>query len=361
MKILHIVGNEIEPSNGIGKLIPEMIEKVNLYSDILDCSMLCLNGDYTSKEFKVFSEEDVSDSLFDSYDVFVFHGVYFLKYIGLYKKILSLGKVYLVKPHSSLIYQAQKKSLIKKVIANSIFFKSFIKNAAAVIFTNEDEASNSVCWNKRVIFEGNGITSTQIDTVYQDKPISSKPYKFVYLARIDSSHKGTDILLDALFVLKNSKGIVDLDFTFYGKGDVQEELLLQKRISELNFASVSFKGPIYGDEKIKMLNSKDVFVLTSRYEGFPMAVLEALDCGLPCLVTQGVNMSKIIGKYNVGWECQTNVNDVAELLLEVINTEPLHLRDMSIAARQFVADNHSWPSLVKQTEAMFLGVNERTT
>ncbi|WP_315973168.1 glycosyltransferase [Shewanella seohaensis] len=251
--------------------------------------------------------------------------------------------------------------MIKKIIANSIFFKGFIKNAAAVIYTNEDEASNSVRWNERVIFEGNGITSTQIDTVYQDKSISSKPYKFVYLARIDSSHKGTDILLDALFVLKNSKDIVDIDFTFYGKGDVQEELLLQKRISELNFASVSFKGPIYGDEKIQMLNSKDVFVLTSRYEGFPMAVLEALDCGLPCLVTQGVNMSKIIGKYNVGWECQTNANDVAELLLDVINIEPLHLRDMSIAARQFVTDNHSWPSLVKQTEAMFLGVNERTT
>ncbi|MCV5390192.1 hypothetical protein OFC62_36325, partial [Escherichia coli] len=82
-------------------------------------------------------------------------------YISFAKKILSKKKSYLIKPHSSLIINAQEKSFIKKRIANLLYFKAFVKNAKAIIFTKDDEAKNSVRWNPNALFEGNGLTSIQ--------------------------------------------------------------------------------------------------------------------------------------------------------------------------------------------------------
>ena len=43
-----------------------------------------------------------------------------------------------------------------------------------------------------------------------------------------------------------------------------------------------------------MLCDKHIYILTSRYEGMPLTVLEALSCGCPCLITSQTNMEDLI-------------------------------------------------------------------
>ena len=50
-------------------------------------------------------------------------------------------------------------------------------------------------------------------------------------------------------------------------------------------------GPIAGADKKKVLKDADLFLHTSRSEGHPMGVLEALAYGIPCLLTPGTNMA----------------------------------------------------------------------
>jgi glycosyltransferase involved in cell wall biosynthesis len=357
MKVLHIVGNEIEESNGIGRLLPEMIEMQNKYSDSLSCSLLCINGKYESNNFKVYKLNELTDLVIDQFDLFIFHGIYFYSYIKLSKRILSRNKIYFVKPHSSLIHSAQKKSAIKKMLGNLICFKSFIKSANAVIFINADEAKNSLQWNRNYFLEGNGLASNQ--HVLQKTKITVKPYKFVYMSRIDFSHKGTDILLDALELLKEKYKITNFNLSIYGKGNEKEVSKLIYRIGKLGFPDVSFNGPIFGQEKNNMLLSKDIFILTSRYEGFPMAILEALDSGLPCLVTRGVNMSSIINNYHVGWECETAVESVAALILSVMKMDSNLIEEASDLARKYVIKEHDWPSLVNHSEATYSALSTK--
>lgn len=353
MKVLHIVGNKIEESNGIGRLLPEMIVMQNKYCDSLDAALLCVNDTYESDSFKVYTKNEITDHLIDQYDLFIFHGIYFYSYLKLAKRILSRNKIYLVKPHSSLILRAQKKSFIKKTLANLISFKQFIKRARAVIFINEDEAKNSLQWNPNYFLEGNGLSSNQHEHAVEKSKKIEKPYNFVYLSRIDFSHKGTDILLDALDLLKEKYGIMNLNLSIYGVGDEKEVLELRRRIKKLNFPDVCFNGPIYGREKNDMLSNKDVFILTSRYEGFPMAILEALDSGLPCLVTRGVNMTSIIEKYHVGWECETAVKSVAELILSILRMDSHLIEKASVHARAYVIKEHDWPSLVNYSKTIY--------
>ena len=71
-----------------------------------------------------------------------------------------------------------------------------------------------------------------------------------------------------------------------------------------------------GEEVLRCLLACDVFVHTSRSEGMPMAVLEAMAMGRPCLVTPGTNMADVVCEGG-GWQCQPDPDSIAESLKDI--------------------------------------------
>ena len=76
-------------------------------------------------------------------------------------------------------------------------------------------------------------------------------------------------------------------------------------------------GPVFDSDKKKTMMTADFFIHTSRFEGMPMSVLEALSYGVPCFVSQGSNMRELIEEGNAGWGTDVTVESVAEKLEEV--------------------------------------------
>ena len=118
-------------------------------------------------------------------------------------------------------------------------------------------------------------------------------------------------------------------------------------ISEIPFGLTVFLGVKVGDtEKEAAYLDADMFIQTSRTEGMPMGILEALSYGLPCIVTEGTTLMNIVNDNNAGWGCHTDAESVAEALKNAIN-ESDTLSEKSDSARRLIISTFSWDIISK--------------
>jgi glycosyltransferase involved in cell wall biosynthesis len=79
-------------------------------------------------------------------------------------------------------------------------------------------------------------------------------------------------------------------------------IYIQELIRKLNLAEqVILKAPVYKQsEKEELYATHHLFVHTSRWEGMPTGVIEALCYGMPVLVSKGTNLGDIVKKEQFG-------------------------------------------------------------
>lgn len=120
----------------------------------------------------------------------------------------------------------------------------------------------------------------EIDRVRQMAAEKGNPYpnsnpRFVAVGRL-AKVKGFDILLEAMAQARRELPLAEL--VILGEGPLEAELKRQARQLGLNDA-VHFPG--FQPNPYGHMKHADVFVLSSRYEGLPLVLLEALALGLP--------------------------------------------------------------------------------
>ncbi len=155
--------------------------------------------------------------------------------------------------------------------------------------------------------------------------------KVVAVARY-SHEKGIDLLLRAWseVVKKND----DWRLEVYGDGDTAPyERLIDKLAIDRN------RCHLYGrtNEVERVYCSASIFVLSSRFEGFGMVLIEAMACGLPVVAFDCPWGPRSIINHGVDGLLAENGNteDLAEKLLQLIH-DPSQRSSFALAARQNV-------------------------
>ncbi len=109
--------------------------------------------------------------------------------------------------------------------------------------------------------------------------VGAEEFLLVCVARL-SEEKGLDTLLLAMAqVLSHGHGCKCI---VVGDGPLRKSLSDQAKALGL-CGKVFFEG--FQKDVRPFLQAADCFVLTSHIEGFPLSVLEAMACGLPCILT----------------------------------------------------------------------------
>lgn len=116
----------------------------------------------------------------------------------------------------------------------------------------------------------------------------------VYHGRIDFSHKGVDILLEAWQKICEERPEQELCLLLVGTGHDAPEV--DHRIKTLQIPGVLWINNYICDRSLlwKYLSSADVYVMASRHEGFPVAPIEAMACALPIVATDAPGIPDIL-------------------------------------------------------------------
>jgi glycosyltransferase involved in cell wall biosynthesis len=109
------------------------------------------------------------------------------------------------------------------------------------------------------------------------------PLRLVYVGTLEVPYKRPDLLLEA--VARCAKAGLELELAIVGDGRLRGSL--EERARRLGVASrVRFVGQLSSGAAVRReLDRADLFVLPSRVEGLPRALVEAMARALPCLAT----------------------------------------------------------------------------
>jgi len=146
--------------------------------------------------------------------------------------------------------------------------------------------------SSKITIVPNGIDKEVLDRTYDNVTLDGD-FKIFFHGR-HSHEKGLDILLDAVHGLPEDRR---RKVQLYIAGQGPLTIPLQKRAKELGIASqVEFLGFPSLDKVFSYMRSVDMMVYPSRYDNFPVAVLEALamaDC--PVFFSNKMGLADYVG------------------------------------------------------------------
>lgn len=170
--------------------------------------------------------------------------------------------------------------------------------------------------------------------------------RIVAVSRYDHQ-KNPDLLIA---VARSLKEMTQAPFriTVLGDGDRLEEMRQQVRAEGLEDV-LDLSGPSESPRDIFRVS--DIFLSTSRWEGMPLAVLEAMSEGLPVVATDVVGNRDVVEDGKTGrLYPDGNATAAAEAILLLTRDEGAA---MGQAGRAAVAQNHSVQRMVGQTLAIY--------
>lgn len=197
------------------------------------------------------------------------------------------------------------------------------------------EASESLiskgAFNKNnLITVYNGIDLNKFNFFNKDK--NSNELSFLSVGRFNKQ-KDYPNLFQAISILKNT---INKEVKFYIAGDGELRPQLEQLIVDLGISDcVVLLGK--RSDIPNLLNKADYFVLSSRHEGLPTVVIEAMACGTFVIATDCGGSTEIMGDTGILVPPQ-NSEALAEALKEAMNKTPLEIQENNLKARQRVEE-----------------------
>lgn len=186
-----------------------------------------------------------------------------------------------------------------------------------------------------------------IDETLRAKPGNSRPL-LVMVARL-SHWKDQPTLLHALSGLKD----LDWQLELVGEGPLRKQL--EELVHDLGLTSrVTFVG--FRQDVPELLAKAQIFLLISKWEGFPRSILEAMRAGLPVVATDNGGVKESVMDGETGFVSPRG--DAAQLRERVrllLSNSELRVK-MGEASRAHYEENFTFDRLVERTTKVYESV-----
>ncbi len=271
------------------------------------------------------------------------------------------GKPYVVAPQGSFDPWAMRQNRWGKRIYGTLTELPLLKSASCMQALTEKELAQfrqgGLLGPAMIIPNGIPLADTQRQrcpgSLAQKLGLPAGSRTVMFLSRVHLK-KGLDLLLGAFARLATFHPSVFLVVAGSDGGsgylaemkDLACTLGVDKRCC--------FVGEVSGDVKHSMLLGADAYGLISRSEGLPVAALEALGAGLPCVLSSECNLPEVAAA-NAGWIVEPSVEQTVTAFTELLS-DPVGANERGSRGRALVAERFTWARIAEQTLELYGGL-----
>ncbi|RRB06340.1 glycosyltransferase [Larkinella rosea] len=278
----------------------------------------------------------------NEYDIIHIHGIWHFGAVAPYFVKLRAAKVVTI--HGLLDRWTLKHGYWKKKIMSWVIQKQLLKKTPLILINNKREDDDVRRYlgyqhpNVQIIPNGLRISEYQNlpakGTFRQQHQIENNQQMILFLSRIHIK-KGVDILLPAFRLLQKTHPNAVLVLAGPDDGylpDVQQFIETHQLRK-----SIILPGMLINTDKLAAFADADVFTLPSYSEGFSVAAMEALACGVPAVLTDHVGFSDYLRAYEAAYISDTTVESVRDGLAYLLD-HPAEAALMAQNARRMVSE-----------------------
>jgi FkbM family methyltransferase len=191
-------------------------------------------------------------------------------------------------------------------------------------------------------------------------PQKAREKIIISLGRVNFTQKRPDLLVEAFAKIAQIHS--DWKLHIYGSGNIDDVQKLQTKIRELNLSNcVYLKQP--SNDVQSIYNSASIFVIPSKFEGFPNVLAEAFSTGLPAVGFQecpGVRELIIDGKN--GFLVKTATSDDLSRALDKLISDSTMRGNMGERAAEIFSQKYSTEgafSAWEKSVTVLLSINKK--
>ena len=247
---------------------------------------------------------------------------------------------YIVRPHGSLdpfLYRNPRNRFIKRIYEYLIEFRN-LNQASAVHFTTEEERQLTRFLDLKAdsVVVPNGILMNRYNSLPQKEGFRKKygldrKKVVLHLGRINFK-KGLDLLIKGFSQV--ARRHTDYVLVIAGPDNEGYSRNVKTWIREERIEDrVVFTGMLCENEVLEAFVGADVFALPSYTENFGMAVVEAMACGLPVVISDRVNIWREVKSAGAGEVIPCNADMLADALERLLD-DPVLCKTMGKAGKK---------------------------
>lgn len=243
-----------------------------------------------------------------------------------------------------IIYRRGSAIPIRNTHLNRFIFKHILTDVIA----NSEETKKTINQNNPILFHSeqikviyNGLHTDLLPPLPDKNRNSSNEFIIGNAARL-APHKGHDLLIDIAVELKKTTS--KFKILIAGEGPLREhtEKLICQNNLQKNVVLLGFKSNIYD-----FMDSLDVFILTSKWEGFGYVLVEAMLRKKPIVAWKLSSNPELVKHGKNGFLCEPfDVKDFSNKIIDLIRN-PQQRSDFGEYGYEFASRNFTIISAAK--------------
>ncbi len=191
----------------------------------------------------------------------------------------------------------------------------------------------------------NGVDASEFHT----PGLAQNPVRFLFVGR-HVYQKGIDVLLEATALVRSR---LPEPFVLELAGDGPQRQALERRAHSLGLAdTVRFLGSLSRPDLIEAYGRATVFVLPSRFEGFPLALLEAWAAGLPVIASKVGGIPDLCNEGNAILVPAGQVEPLADSMISLLR-DPIRSQSLGAAGCDLVRTQYTWDAIASSYERLY--------